>query len=1126
VLVAATPRPRGLWEVAALAGALVLVGLAWRANVDVRRLGFAQAAFDVVVGIGFLAAAAAAVGPRRQRLLVAGVGASWLLASVAPVAGVHRAFLLAMLLAFPRGRLEAAGLAAVVLAVPPMALGLLGLVGNAAAFTVVAVIRWPGGGPRDGRVHSWYPTAAALGLALVLGLAWTVEREQSAANDAVLLVYLAVLAAVAAWYPAASFSAERAARARLDGLVELMGSGDDRDPLARLSPLLAHAVGDPALDVRRVDPGDRITEDRQSGLVVIRDADQPVAVVTSGTLDDPATAEAVARVTRLILTADRVRAVQEQQLAALEAARDRLTEAEDRQRSEVAGRLRRSVLPPIRSAIARIDRILRTLPSAPDPALLVARTEMSTADGELLTLVEGVAPTDLDSGDLHKAIASLAERSPLPVRVRYEAPTSVDHPAALTLYYVCSEGLANVIKHAAATAVDLSLSDSSGRLELVIRDDGHGGAHPSGSGLQGMAERVAAVGGTMTMSSPPNGGTSLRVVLPLRGKAPPDQAGLSAPQPHDSGGGGPSRQPTSTAALEAAGAAGPTDQVAGDSVEPTSRRIAALLMTVALIGGTTAVLVSLILTRTERGVSSALLDPGLLGPLTLAWLAVSAGLAFAWWERLDAVRNALLLVGAGALLPFWSASPLLPPLAGATALAAAPLVAPGALGVATAWVPLHERQARTRGVLALTWTAIVVHLVGYDPFSDPSCLLTCDDITPVGHAILTTSQSVALSCALTVAAAAAAGIVLLRLNREAIHHAVLLSGFAALALVSASAVARVIAWPAAEARLPLTLLLASALASAYGALVGVGRMRARRRRLRHLVEQLGGLDPTGDDVAHAAQFRMPDTAGWVDSDGNQVPPDAISAREAGLVPLGPEVRLLVPADLVGGGVPQLGPADLLALSNARAVAITRAQQRLVRGAQARVVSRADAERRRIERDLHDGTQQRLVGAKLHLRIARSTVPAGLRLEMEDAEQDLQSAVEALREVSHGIFPRLLETEGLAPALAELAAGTPAKVQLRAPHGPIGVSRDIVFAIYRLVDAIVRSVQDGAGRVDVELAVDPDRLRLRASAEHPNRAVMESGLGDSVDRFGALGGHIDIEWDDARVRVAAELPCAS
>jgi signal transduction histidine kinase len=134
----------------------------------------------------------------------------------------------------------------------------------------------------------------------------------------------------------------------------------------------------------------------------------------------------------------------------------------------------------------------------------------------LRELSQGLHPSVLSEAGLRAALRALARRSAVPVAVSYEAGERFDEALEVTAYYVVSEALANVVKHSGATRATVEVSSGDGTLHVVVADDGHGGADPvRGSGMIGMIDRIEARGGTLTISSPADGGTTLRVALPL-----------------------------------------------------------------------------------------------------------------------------------------------------------------------------------------------------------------------------------------------------------------------------------------------------------------------------------------------------------------------------------------------------------------------------------------------------------------------------------------------------------------------------------------------------------------------------------------------------------------------------------
>ncbi|WP_306214883.1 sensor histidine kinase [Actinoplanes sp. RD1] len=131
-------------------------------------------------------------------------------------------------------------------------------------------------------------------------------------------------------------------------------------------------------------------------------------------------------------------------------------------------------------------------------------------------LIHGIRPQQLTDLGLPAALRELAGRSPIPVAVT--VTDGVPRPSEQlegTAYFAASEALANVVKHAGATRADVLLTRAGNVLILEVRDDGHGGADPAGgTGLTGLADRVAAAGGRLLLSSPPGGPTLVRVELP------------------------------------------------------------------------------------------------------------------------------------------------------------------------------------------------------------------------------------------------------------------------------------------------------------------------------------------------------------------------------------------------------------------------------------------------------------------------------------------------------------------------------------------------------------------------------------------------------------------------------------
>jgi PAS domain S-box-containing protein len=150
------------------------------------------------------------------------------------------------------------------------------------------------------------------------------------------------------------------------------------------------------------------------------------------------------------------------------------------------------------------------------PELAHIANGLAGALEDLVEISRGIHPAILAKGGLTPALKALARRSAVPVELELRTETRLPAPVEVAAYYVVSEALTNAAKHAHASTVHVAVEARDGVLELLIRDDGSGGADPTrGSGLTGLTDRVDALGGTIDVASPVGEGTTLLVTLPL-----------------------------------------------------------------------------------------------------------------------------------------------------------------------------------------------------------------------------------------------------------------------------------------------------------------------------------------------------------------------------------------------------------------------------------------------------------------------------------------------------------------------------------------------------------------------------------------------------------------------------------
>ena len=162
-------------------------------------------------------------------------------------------------------------------------------------------------------------------------------------------------------------------------------------------------------------------------------------------------------------------------------------------------------------AKTRVDRD----PTSAKELLEQAHDEVKTALHDLRGLVRGIHPSVLDERGLDAALSSLVAGCPIPFRVDVRLVHRPDHTREGIAYFVTAEAINNVTKHSGATSASVLITDASGVLRVIVKDDGHGGAHfETDGGLAGLRDRVSAVGGELSVTSPAGGPTRVEAVIP------------------------------------------------------------------------------------------------------------------------------------------------------------------------------------------------------------------------------------------------------------------------------------------------------------------------------------------------------------------------------------------------------------------------------------------------------------------------------------------------------------------------------------------------------------------------------------------------------------------------------------
>jgi signal transduction histidine kinase len=541
---------------------------------------------------------------------------------------------------------------------------------------------------------------------------------------------------------------------------------------------------------------------------------------------------------------------------------------------------------------------------------------------------------------------------------------------------------------------------------------------------------------------------------------------------------------------------------------------------------------------------------GLATALTVATglALVAAGLVTAIGHPAGRIGDLAVLAGLVWFAPVWVGWDKGPPLVRSLAMFAAGFAFPLLLHLLLAYPSGRLHGTAARALVIAGYAEAVLAAFGQalfrDPFFDPNCWANCTDNLFLLRSLPRLARGIEAADRWFTAAAAAALVTLCarRLLRDSgpARRALLPVALPAI-LLAGAVMAHTVAlqgMPQEDPSDPAFRAIfvtgcVAVLLLAAGLVWATVRTRVQRRAVAQIATSLGQAPPPGSLQAALARavgdpdlqiaYRLPDAEQHVDANGRPVAQPVAGPGRAvtALVRDGRRIAVVSHTAALPDLERELGAAVRLALENERLQAEVLAQLDQLRASRIRIVETGDAERRRLERDLHDGAQQRLLALSYDLRLARAHAQADgdsrTGSVLTEATDQAQAALAELRELANGIYPAILAEAGLMPALATLADTAPLPVQIRgADQGRYPAA--VVRAAYLLV---AEALQDAAGRgathTTVSVVRTGERLVVTVDDDGTTRTAAMVQL---ADRVGALDGQLAVE----PTRLRAELPC--
>ncbi len=397
----------------------------------------------------------------------------------------------------------------------------------AAATIVLLVLRWRASSPALRRAIAPVLWTGACAFVLVLGRVWNDAFDEPVGHWPDLVTDL-VVAAIPLAFLAGVLRARLARTAVSDLLLDL---GRPASAPAGLRYALARALRDPSLTVAywlpeaggHVDlegrPVELPTDPARAVTPVERDGRRIGALVHDPALrEDPELLASVSAAAALTLDNERLQAELRARLEELRRSRGRIVEAAAAERRRIERNLHDGTqqrLVSIAMALGLADARLATEPAAARPIVQEARRALAETLDELRELSQGIHPGILTERGLPAALDELAYRAGIPLDRRVALEGRLPEAVEAAVYYLVSESLTNVVKHAEASQARVAVERRNGTVVVEVADDGAGGADAgAGSGLRGLSDRVQALGGRLDVRSPEGRGTVVRAEIP------------------------------------------------------------------------------------------------------------------------------------------------------------------------------------------------------------------------------------------------------------------------------------------------------------------------------------------------------------------------------------------------------------------------------------------------------------------------------------------------------------------------------------------------------------------------------------------------------------------------------------